>query len=142
MTGGYLNFISKEKPPRGVREGFLCSLVLIFTMKLLLIITQKEDSKKLEQALISGKFQLTRFDSFGGFLQKKNATYIVGVEDEKVGNVLDLVKRNCKSKEEVVTPPVAQALGLGEVVPQAEATKIVVGGAIVFIMSCDKVVKF
>jgi uncharacterized protein YaaQ len=111
-------------------------------MKLLFIITQKEDSRKLEQALIFDKFQLTRFDSFGGFLQKKNTTYLVGVEDEKVNKVLDLVKKNCKSKEEVVTPPVAQTLGLGEVVPQVGATKITVGGAIVFIISCDKVVKF
>ncbi|MEW6407286.1 MAG: cyclic-di-AMP receptor [Patescibacteria group bacterium] len=111
-------------------------------MKLLIIITQKEDSKKLEQALISQKFQLTRFESFGGFLQKKNATYIIGIEDEKVSNVLDLIKKSCKSKEEVVTPPVAQTFGLGEVVPQAGATKIVVGGAIVFVLPCEKVVKF
>lgn len=111
-------------------------------MKLLVIIIQKEDSKKLEQALISQKFQLTRFEGLGGFLQKKNATYIIGTKDEKVSNILDLVKNNCKSKEEVVSPPVAQALGLGEVVPQAGATKIKIGGAIVFILPCEKAVKF
>lgn len=111
-------------------------------MKLLIIITQKEDSKKLEQALIAKKFQLTRYDSFGGFLQKKNATYIIGVEDEKVSDILDLVKKNCKSKEEIVTPPVTQTLGLGEVVPQVGATKIIVGGAIIFIIACEKVIKF
>lgn len=111
-------------------------------MKLLIIITQKEDSKKLEQALISQKFQLTRLDSFGGFLQKKNATYLLGVENDKVEDVLSLVKKSCKSKEEIVSAPVSQALGLGEIVPQAGTTKITVGGAIVFILSCEKVIKF
>ena len=62
-------------------------------MKLAIIITQKEDSKKLEEALVDKNYQLTKLDSAGGFLKKKNYTFLVGIGIEISIMFVLLIKR-------------------------------------------------
>lgn len=109
-------------------------------MKLAIVIVQKEDSKKLEDILISEKYQLTRFDSLGGFLKKKNSTFFVGVEDEKLEKLLDLIRKTCKARKEIITSALPSTPGLGETLI-TDGTKIQIGGAIVFIVEVEKFVK-
>jgi uncharacterized protein YaaQ len=109
-------------------------------MKLAIIIVQKEDSRKLEDALIFGKYQLTRFESFGGFLKKKNSTFFVGVEDEKLEKLLDLIKKTCRTRKEMVTSAMPFTPGLGETLI-TDGTKIQIGGAIIFVMEVEKLIK-
>ena len=64
-------------------------------MKLMLIIVRDEDTDQVTQELIQNDFRVTRMASTGGFLRRGNSTLLVGVEDERVEQVTDLLKRVC-----------------------------------------------
>ncbi len=64
-------------------------------MKLMLIIVRDEDADPVTQELIQNDFRITRMASTGGFLRRGNSTLLVGVEDDKVDSVTDLLKRVC-----------------------------------------------
>lgn len=108
-------------------------------MKLVIIVTQKEDSKKLEEALVENKYQLTKIDSSGGFLKKKNYTFLVGISDEKLNDLLELVKSICKKRKEVVTTP-DFGDSLGETLI-TNGAKVQEGGATVFVTEVSKFMK-
>lgn len=108
-------------------------------MKLVIIISQREDSKKLEEALVENNYQLTKLDSSGGFLKKKNHTFLVGISDEKLDDLLKLVENKCKKRKEVVTTP-----DFGESLGEAlitSGTKVQEGGATVFVVEISKFMK-
>lgn len=65
-------------------------------MKLIVAILRDEDSEPVSQALISEGFRVTRIASTGGFLRRGSTTMMIGVEDEKVDNAIDLVRENCE----------------------------------------------
>jgi uncharacterized protein YaaQ len=108
-------------------------------MKLVIIIAQKSDSKKLEEVLVENEFQLTRFEGMGGYLKKKNSTFFVGTDDEKVESLIDLVKKICQVRKEVVTAP-SLGTGLGESLI-TNGTKIQTGGATIFTMNIENFLK-
>ncbi len=110
-------------------------------MKLLVIITYKENTKKLKEELVSGNFSLTKLQSQGGFLEKKNTTFLVGVENDKVDDVLEVVKRCCKTREKAISPPAYMSTSMEGGLNPSEMTKIKVGGATVFVMDVEKFVK-
>ena len=108
-------------------------------MKLVIIVTQKEDSKKLEEALVENKYQLTKLDSSGGFLKKKNYTFLVGINDEKLDSLLELVGNICKKRKEVITAPDFGDT-LGETLITNSA-KVQEGGATIFVTEISKFMK-
>jgi uncharacterized protein YaaQ len=108
-------------------------------MKLVIIITQKEDSKELEEALVENQYQLTKLDSAGGFLKKKGYTFLVGVNDEKLDNLLELVNRICKKRKEIVTSP-DFGNTLGETLI-TNGAKVQEGGATIFVLEITKCMK-
>ena len=110
-------------------------------MKLLVIITPKENTKKLKSELVAGNFSLTKLMSEGGFLEKKNTTFLVGVEDEKIDQVLEIIKKNCQVKENVVAAPAVMSHGMESGLNVGGATQVKVGGATVFIVNVERMVK-
>ncbi|MBI3750149.1 MAG: cyclic-di-AMP receptor, partial [Chloroflexi bacterium] len=73
-------------------------------MKLVVAIVHNEDAGALVDALLQAEHRTTRLQSSGGFLKQSNATIIVGVEDDKVDEVLAIVRENCTSRSQVVNP--------------------------------------
>ncbi len=68
-------------------------------MKLMLMIVRDEDAELVTQELIQNDFRVTRMASTGGFLRRGNSTLLVGVEDERVETVTDLLRRVCSPAE-------------------------------------------
>lgn len=64
-------------------------------MKLIVAILRDEDSEPVSQALISEGFRVTRIASTGGFLRRGSTTMMIGVEDDKVNEAIDLMRENC-----------------------------------------------
>jgi uncharacterized protein YaaQ len=64
-------------------------------MKLIITITRDEDCKSISEALIEKEYRLTRIASTGGFLRRGQTTMMIGVEDEKVEDVIKIVRGNC-----------------------------------------------
>ena len=68
-------------------------------MKLMLNIIRDEDAEAVTQRMIEHEFRVTRMASTGGFLRHGNSTLLVGVEDDRVNIVIDLLQQVCQPVE-------------------------------------------
>lgn len=73
-------------------------------MKLVIAIVQDKDSNRLSNALVKDGFRATKLASTGGFLRAGNTTFMIGIEDERVHEVLQVISSNCKVRDQLVTP--------------------------------------
>jgi uncharacterized protein YaaQ len=105
-------------------------------VKLVVSIVHNEDAGPLVDALLDREYRATRLHSSGGFLKQSNATIIVGVEDAKVDEVLDVVRENCTSRTQVVNPmpPIMEP---GEFF-MPYPLEVEVGGATVFVLPVER----
>ncbi len=105
-------------------------------MKLIIAICHSEDADKLTDELVAKKYQVTKVNSFGGYLKEANATLLIGTEEKKVDEVLKLIKKNCQSRQQFLTPT-PPTIEPGETfIP--ESIEVRVGGAIVFVLDVEK----
>lgn len=68
-------------------------------MKLLSIIIQDKDSDRVLEALVNAGFGVTRLASTGGFLRRGNVTLLLGLERDRINQVLDLLKQHVTPAE-------------------------------------------
>lgn len=108
-------------------------------MKLILAIVQDKDAGRLLDALVEANYQATMLASTGGFLREGNATILIGVEDQQVEEVLGIIQERCRTREQLISPipPVAEPVDAHISYP----VKVQVGGAIVFVLSVDRMVR-
>jgi uncharacterized protein YaaQ len=64
-------------------------------MKLILAVLRDEDTEVVSHGLVVAGFRVTRIASTGGFLRRGNATMMVGVEDEKVEQAIQVLRDCC-----------------------------------------------
>ena len=109
-------------------------------MKLVISIVNNEDSRALTDALMRGGYRATVISTTGGFLREGNATIFVGTSDEKIEEVLDIIRKNCHTRTQYVTPlpPVMEP---GEMYLPTPV-EVEVGGATVFVMDVDRFEKY
>lgn len=97
-------------------------------MKLIFAIVSKSDTNNVVSALVKEKYHITRLATTGGFLKQGNTTLLMGVEDDKVDDVLAIIKNNTKPRSEIENNQLENF----------DASKIIVGGATVFIVKTEK----
>jgi uncharacterized protein YaaQ len=105
-------------------------------VKLIVAIVHNEDAGALVDALLEREYRTTRLQSSGGFLKQSNATIVVGVDDEKVEEVMAIVRENCTSRSQIVNPmpPIMEP---GEFfLPYP--LEVEVGGATVFVLPVER----
>ena len=73
-------------------------------MKLLIAVVHGEDASATMDALNDRGISVTRFASSGGFLQHKNVTLMTGIDDDRIEEVLGLIKENCRTRSEFMNP--------------------------------------
>lgn len=61
-------------------------------MKMIVVIVKDQDADTLTQALTVGAFRVTRIASTGGFLHSGVATLLVGVDDGRVEQAIDMMR--------------------------------------------------
>ena len=99
-------------------------------------VVHNEDAKVLIDALLAHEHRATWLHSSGGFLKQSNATVLVGVEDDKVEGIIGLVRENCHSRTQTVSP-IPPIMEPGEFfLPYP--LEVEVGGAVVFILPVDR----
>jgi uncharacterized protein YaaQ len=64
-------------------------------MKLLFVVVRDIDSDAVVQSLVGQNFRVTRVASTGGFLRRGNITLMIGVEDERVQEVINSIRLAC-----------------------------------------------
>jgi len=105
-------------------------------MKLLLCIVNNEDARPLVDDLMRRGYRATTISTTGGFLREGNATVLVGTGDEKVEEVLGIIRQNCHTRTQHVNPlpPVMEP---GEMYLPTPI-EVQVGGATVFVLGVDR----
>ena len=105
-------------------------------MKLLLIVLQDRDWARVSERLLEEGFQFTRVASTGGFLREGNVTLLMGVQDDNLERVLDMIRHECQTREQLVNtvPPGGEPYSTGLAMPM----KVEVGGAIVFGLNVER----
>lgn len=108
-------------------------------MKLIIAIVQDDDAGELIDILTDSGFRVTKLATTGGFLKAGNTTLMIGVDEEKVDEVLRVIEDVCKTRDQVITSPSPVAGSTGVYVPYP--VEVEVGGATIFVVDVDKFIK-
>lgn len=109
-------------------------------MKMIIAVVQDKDSSRLTDALSKNNFQTTKLSTTGGFLREGNTTFMIGCNDNEVDNALDIIKKNCSQREQMVAPISPMGGNADSYIPKP--IKVEVGGATVFILPVDSFFQF
>ena len=106
------------------------------TIKLVIAIVQDEDADALADSLIAEKYRLTRINTAGGLLRQGNVSFLLGVEEERLGQLLSIIRRNCVTRTQYVNPlpPIMEP---GEFY-MPYPVEVQVGGATVFVFDVER----
>lgn len=108
-------------------------------MKLIYAIVRNTDGNAVVEGLNMKGFSVTKFSTTGGFLRKGNSTLIIGTDESKVEEAIDIIKNICGPRQRVMAnTTVLEGMaggGLG-------AVSVDVGGATIFVMDIERFEKF
>lgn len=104
-------------------------------MKLAIAIVNDEDALDLLDELTEKEFRVTKLASSGGFLRSGNTTMMIGVEDEKLHEVVKIIEDTCKTRHQIISNPSPLSTTTGVYVPYP--VDIEVGGATVFVVDVE-----
>ena len=108
--------------------------------KLVLAVLQGSDSDNTIRNLIAG-YMVTKLATTGGFLKKKSTTVMIGVEEDRLEEALDVLQKYAGHRKETVYQSVTMPHGEMSAVPPVPM-EVMAGGAAVFIVSLDDIRKF
>lgn len=105
-------------------------------MKLIFAVVQGKDADNLRSSLLDAGYRTTQINSAGGFLRESNATFLIGVDNDRVPDVLRIVKQTCYTRTQYVNPllPIMEP---GEFY-MPNPVEVQVGGAAVFICNVNR----
>ena len=102
-------------------------------MKLVLAIVNKDDSTAVSTALTKEGFSVTKLATTGGFLMAGNTTFLVGVDDERVDQVLATIEKHSKKRTQMIP-----STSYGTSAYASFPVEVTVGGATVFVMNIER----
>lgn len=109
-------------------------------MKMVLAIVQDKDCSRLAQNLVKAGVRATKLATTGGFLHAGNTTFMIGIPEEQVSQVMDIIQASCRSREQVVTPMSPMGNQLEAYVPYPVTVQV--GGATVFVLDVEQFQQF
>lgn len=101
----------------------------------MIAIVQGEDAGQTVQALSQAGISVTRLASVGGFLQQGNATLLSAVDEERVEQVTEIIRDNCRERLRYLTP-MPPMIEPGELL-MPYPVEVQVGGATIFVVNID-----
>ena len=103
-------------------------------MKLIIAIVQDQDASRLVSALMNDGYGVTKLATTGGFLMAGNVTVLIGVDEEKVQTVIDIVKEQSHSRKQMIPTTTEMSYGYYPSMP----VEVTVGGATIFVVDVDR----
>ncbi len=102
-------------------------------MKMILAIINQDDANLVVNGLMQSGYSVTKLSTTGGFLRAGNTTILVGVDDEKVDKVLNIIHQHSHSRRQVIPTSTEPGMGYSPSMP----VEVTVGGATVFVLNVD-----
>ena len=106
--------------------------------KLIIAVVSNDDSSKVIKALVKDNFFVTKLATTGGFLMSGNTTIMVGVQDFDKDRALKIIEVNSKKRTKLVPSSISTEFGFIQTTAPLEVT---VGGATVFILNAEELIK-
>lgn len=103
-------------------------------MKLVLAIVNNDDSAVIAAELTRNHFAITKLSTTGGFLQTGNTTFLIGVEDDRVDKIKEIISKRSVTRKKPV--PSTSAFGRG-LAPNDISAEAVVSGATIFVLNVE-----
>ena len=103
-------------------------------MKMIMAVVSGDDSNAVSAALTKARFSVTKLATTGGFLMSGNTTFLIGVDDDKVSEVIDIIAKHSKKRKQMVPSAGMVDVGMYSAFP----VEVTVGGAIVFVMTVER----
>lgn len=103
-------------------------------MKLVFAIINHDDANTVIQNLTKRGFSSTKLATTGGFLMSGNVTIFVGVDEEKVQTVIDIIHEYSHSRKQVIPATTEMGYGYYPSMP----VEVTVGGATVFVVDVER----
>jgi len=106
--------------------------------KLILAIVQNEDGSRVLDSLNKAGFYCTRMSTTSGFLRAGNTTFVIGTEEEKVDEAIQLIKNSSQSRKQIIdTSSMGMNSSMGGVY-MPYPVEVTVGGATIFVVDVDR----
>lgn len=99
---------------------------------LLIAVIQAQDSENAQNSLKTTGAVVDELSSIGGFLGRRNTTLFIGTTDEKVAQVLEVLRETCRQRIEYIAVPLESAP-----LPLPTPTPISIGGATIFTLEVE-----
>ena len=109
-------------------------------MKLVLVVVERSDADGLADRLVQAGYPVTKLGSSGGFLRRHSTTLLSGVPDEKVDDVLTLIREQTRGRTELV--PAQRLPLLGALDLAHEPVEVRRGGAVVWVLPVERFERF
>jgi len=103
-------------------------------MKLIYAIINNDDSHSVSNGLTKNGFSVTKLASTGGFLMAGNTTFLVCSEDDKVDEIIEIIREHSRKRKQFV--PSASSYGAGSFT--SFPVEVSVGGATVFVTDIER----
>ena len=72
-------------------------------MKLIIAILKHEDTENVSNALVASNFRVTHIASTGGFLRRGSTTLMIGLDEEKLDEAINIIRKACAPPQDPVT---------------------------------------
>ncbi len=103
-------------------------------MKLVLAIINHDDANTVTQNLTKRGFSSTKLATTGGFLMSGNVTILIGVDEEKVQEVIEIIREFSHSRKQMIPTTTEMGYGYYPSMP----VEVTVGGATIFVVDIER----
>ena len=103
-------------------------------MKMVLAIINQDDANVVVNALMQEGYHVTKLSTTGGFLRAGNMTILIGVDDNKVEDVIRVIQKHSHSRKQVV--PTTTDIGTSYL--PSMPVEVTVGGATLFVLNVER----
>ena len=103
-------------------------------MKLVMAVVGKDDGASVAAALTKDGFSVTKLTTTGGFLKAGNMTFIVGTDDDKVDQVIDIISKQSRRRTQLVPNTTTMDMGMFSAYP----VEVTVGGSTIFVLNVER----
>lgn len=103
-------------------------------MKLIYAIVNNDDSRAVSSSLTKEGFQATKLASTGGFLLAGNTTFLICSDDDKVDEIIEIIRQHSRRRSQYV--PSSTSYGVGSYT--SFPVEVSVGGATIFVTNIER----
>jgi uncharacterized protein YaaQ len=108
-------------------------------MKLIYAIVNRDDSKAVLSHLTRAGYYVTKLATTGGFLGSGNTTFMICDEDEKIDDIIDVIRKYSRKRTQYL--PTNDTIMQGVTAPASAPIEVTVGGATIIVTEVTRFMK-